>query len=102
LAGGYEGAVVVGDDTSRIVGDILYRYSMPVIAITDGDWDRLLKNERFFPGSVVLTVDMDDEVGKEIYECIFDKKNHSNRSFSDICEQILAGYSQRVLDIIRY
>lgn len=102
LAQGYEGAVVVGDDTSRIVGDILYRFSMPVIAITDGDWDRLLSHERFFPGSIVLTVDMDDEVGKEIYVRVFGGKNSTDDSFSHIREIILDVFKDRICDVRSY
>jgi hypothetical protein len=37
-----EGAVTVGDDTTAIVGDLLYRFGMPVIGITDGDRDVIL------------------------------------------------------------
>lgn len=102
LAKGYEGAVVVGDDTSRIVGDILFRYSKPVIAITDGDWDRLLTKERFFTDSVVLTVDMDDEVGQDVFVEIFKGKYHIDTSFLKIKDIVMEHCNSRLLSVKQY
>ncbi len=69
-----EGAVTVGDDTTAVVGDILYRFQMPLIGIIDGDKDTVLRNTRFTPGSVTFTVREDDCFGLRVFSEIF--KNH--------------------------
>jgi len=54
LASGAELAVTVGDDTTAIAGDILFRLGIPILGITDGDCDNLACRTEIFPGSVVL------------------------------------------------
>ena len=66
--------MTVGDDTTAIVGDILYRFQMPVIGITDGDGDVILENARITPGSVVFTVRQDDVFGLTVFSEVF--QNH--------------------------
>ena len=66
-----EGVVTVGDDTTAIVGDILYRAQIPLIGITDGDRDSLLGDTRFASGSTVFTVPEDDRTGLRVYSEIF-------------------------------
>ena len=66
-----EGVVTVGDDTTAIVGDILYRSQIPLIGITDGDRDSLLGGTRFAPGSIVFVVPEDDSIGLRIYREVF-------------------------------
>lgn len=44
LASEAEAAITVGDDTTSVVGDILYRFQKPILGITDGDRDSLLEN----------------------------------------------------------
>lgn len=97
LADACAGAVTVGDDTSRIVGDILYRFSIPVYAITDGDWDGLLAHERFAAGSVVIEVDHDDKAGKQVHEHIFSGNCRLALSFEDVRERIDALLDRNIL-----
>lgn len=68
LASGAELAVTVGDDTTAIAGDILFRLGIPIIGITDGDCDNVTCETKIFPGSVVLRLieGSDDIVGKRV------------------------------------
>lgn len=71
LKEGLAGAVSVGDDTTAIAGDILYRYGVPVLGVTDGDPDGLLPTGLLCPGSMSLRVLRDDEFGKVVFEEVF-------------------------------
>jgi len=97
-----EGAVAVGDDTSRIVGDILYRFSMPVYAITDGDWDKLIIKERFFPGSVVVEVEHDDAVGEEVYDIIFNNNLKLDISFDKLKDKLNSFLEDKIVQLKNY
>ncbi|WP_048124831.1 DUF2117 family protein [Methanosarcina lacustris] len=77
LASGAELAVTVGDDTTAIAGDILYRLGIPIIGITDGDCDNVTCETKIFPGSVVLRLieGNDDIVGKRIKQELLKGQN---------------------------
>lgn len=90
LAGGVEGAVTVGDDTTAVAGDILYRFRIPVIGIVDGDEDAVLDKGCFAPGSVKLIVRKDDEFGLRVFDDIFDKKKRIAMDFDEVLRKILA------------
>ena len=77
LADGAQFAVTVGDDTTAIAGDVLYRLGIPIIGITDGDFDGLSHNTKIYPGSTILRLRSghDDIVGRNISEELFDGKN---------------------------
>ena len=76
-------AVTVGDDTTSIAGDILKRFDIRLIGITDGDADGLISGitsgaleeyAKFLPpGSVIIRLkpERDDVVGKDVKERIF-------------------------------
>jgi hypothetical protein len=85
-----EGAVTVGDDTTAIVGDILYRFGIPVIGITDGDRDVILENARMTPGSVIFTVRQDDIFGLTVFSKIFQDRSIIEESFQTVRAQISA------------
>lgn len=85
-----EGAVTVGDDTTAIVGDILYRFGIPVIGITDGDRDVILENARMTPGSVIFTVRQDDLFGLSIFSKVFRNQSIIDESFQTVWAQISA------------
>lgn len=74
LGMGLAGAVTVGDDTTAVVGDILYRYGIPVVGLTDGDPDGLVSGELYAPGSMSLRVIGDDEFGIAVREEVFGGK----------------------------
>lgn len=68
LAADAELAVTVGDDTTAIAGDILYRLGIPILGITDGDCDNLACRTTICPGSIVLRLAAgnDDILGKKL------------------------------------
>lgn len=77
LASGAVLAVTVGDDTTAIAGDILYRLGIPIIGITDGDCDNVTCKTKIFPGSVVLRLmqGSDDIVGKRVKQELMGRQN---------------------------
>jgi hypothetical protein len=76
LIGDADIAVTIGDDTTDIAADILYRLRIPIIGITDGDIDGFSYLKRIYPGSVVIRLrpGNDDKIGKKIRETLFDGK----------------------------
>lgn len=84
-----EGVVTVGDDTTAVVGDILYRFQIPVIGIVDGDADAILQNAHFTPGSVRLTVRDDDRFGLEVFEAVFKNSRQIDASFEEVRDRIV-------------
>ena len=76
-------AVTIGDDTTSIAADILKRFGVPLIGITDGDADGLIAGigdgtleqyAKFLPsGSMVVRLkpERDDIIGERIKEEIF-------------------------------
>jgi len=84
LADGAQLAVTVGDDTTAIAGDILYRLGIPILGITDGDCDDLACRTEIFPGSVILRLAAgnDDIVGKKLRQELF--KGKISAVFEDI------------------
>jgi len=78
-----EVAVTIGDDTTGIAGDILKRFGIRMIGITDGDADGLIAGiesgtldeyAKFLPPDsliIRLKPEMDDVIGKKVKEAIF-------------------------------
>ena len=65
--------VTVGDDTSLVASDILYRFNIPIIGITDGDLDKVVENGFVNEKSTFIEVPsgFDDIVGHYINEEMF-------------------------------
>ncbi len=65
--------VTVGDDTTLVAGDILYRFDVPIIGITDGDIDKVVekgfKTNRSF--IIELEKGLDDVIGEKIHSKLF-------------------------------
>ncbi len=89
LAGKAEGAVTVGDDTTAVAGDILRRFGVPVIGITDGDGDGLHKG-KLSPGSVTLTVKADDKAGLRVRRVVFRGRASISKSFAEVKSEVMA------------
>ncbi len=99
------GVVTIGDDTTSIVGDIARRFGVPIIGITDGDLDGLIREigsgkmeefERIVPGnSLIIRVqpERDDMIGWRIREEIFGGR--------DVIEIDLDTLKKRVRDIVK-
>lgn len=68
--------VSIGDDTTLLSSDILYRFERPVIGITDGDLDKVVEKAFKMDDSLIIQVQSgwDDIVGRKIHEKIFNQK----------------------------
>ncbi len=71
--------ITVGDDTTLISSDILYRFDIPVIGITDGDLDKVVEDGFKVKNSIIFEVEsgFDDIVGRNIKSIIFNGKQES-------------------------
>ncbi|MBQ8017610.1 MAG: DUF2117 domain-containing protein [Methanobrevibacter sp.] len=65
--------ITVGDDTTLISSDILYRFDIPVIGITDGDLDKVVEDGFKVKNSIIFEVEsgFDDIIGQDIKRLIF-------------------------------
>ena len=88
--------ITVGDDTTLISSDILYRFDIPIIGITDGDLDKVVEDGFKVKNSIIFEVEsgFDDIVGQDIKRIIFEGKQESY-GFSDIEE-----VKDRIVEII--
>lgn len=79
--------ITVGDDTTLISSDILYRFDIPVIGITDGDLDKVVEDGFKVKDSIIFEVEsgFDDIIGQNIKREIFGDKQESCE-FADIGE----------------
>ncbi|RAP49334.1 MAG: hypothetical protein BZ133_08205 [Methanosphaera sp. SHI613] len=92
--------VSVGDDTTLLSSDILYRFERPVIGITDGDLDKVVQKAFKMENSLIIQVESgwDDIVGKKIFDDIFNQQQIMTiDSIDSLKNEILALISQ--LDI---
>ena len=71
--------ITVGDDTTLISSDILYRFDIPIIGITDGDLDKVVEDGFKVKNSIIFEVEsgFDDICGQNIKEKIFKGKLYS-------------------------
>ncbi|MFM5882657.1 DUF2117 domain-containing protein [Methanobrevibacter gottschalkii] len=71
--------ITVGDDTTLISSDILYRFDIPVIGITDGDLDKVVEDGFKVKNSIIFEVErgFDDVVGRDIKRIMFDDAQES-------------------------
>lgn len=71
--------ITVGDDTTLISSDILYRFDIPVIGITDGDLDKVVEDGFKVKNSIIFEVEsgFDDIIGQDIKRIIFGDKQVS-------------------------
>lgn len=79
--------ITVGDDTTLISSDILYRFDIPVIGITDGDLDKVVEDGFKVKNSIIFEVEsgFDDIIGHDIKRVIFGDKQEST-DYSSIDE----------------
>lgn len=76
--------VTVGDDTSRIAGNLLSRFGVPIVAITDGDEDGICGEAELAPGSVMIRLrpGTDDIVGAEVRKVIFEGRRSTGSGWT--------------------
>jgi hypothetical protein len=89
--------ITVGDDTTLISSDILFRFDIPVIGITDGDLDKVVEEGFKVSDSIIFEVEsgFDDIVGREIRRIIFKGKQVSDE-YSGIDE-----VRDKIIEIIK-
>ena len=65
--------ITVGDDTTLISSDILYRFDIPVVGITDGDLDKVVESGFKVKNSIIFEVEsgFDDICGQYIKTNMF-------------------------------
>ena len=100
--------VTIGDDTTLLAGDILYRFSTPIIGITDGDLDKVVEKGFKTNDSIIFKVDegFDDIIGNKIYKELFKEDNiisiplDSSKSFESFKVEEILKIKNRIIKII--
>ena len=88
--------VTIGDDTTLIASDILYRFNIPIIGITDGDLDKVVEEGFKSKNSVIFEVESgnDDIIGNIVNDELF-KSNIYCDDFASIDE-----VTEKIVEII--
>ncbi|WP_292473441.1 DUF2117 domain-containing protein [Methanosphaera sp.] len=84
--------VSIGDDTTLLSSDILYRFNIPIIGITDGDLDKVVLKGFKLDESLIIQLPSgyDDKVGAWIHEKIFNNEESIEiRSIDNLKEKVL-------------
>ncbi|MHC1635989.1 MAG: DUF2117 domain-containing protein [Candidatus Methanospirareceae archaeon] len=104
--------VTIGDDTTSLAGDILKRFGIRLIGITDGDADGLIygietgalhEYEKFLPKESViirLKPERDDIVGMEIKREIFRGKEEIEIEFEELRRRIMNLVKEDIIGMI--
>lgn len=98
--------VSIGDDTTLLSSDILYRFNIPVIGITDGDLDKVVLKGFKLDQSLIIQLQSgyDDIIGKSIHQKIFKNQDSMEiESINQLKEQILelvdnSGLKYKIVD----
>lgn len=92
--------ITIGDDTTAIAGDVLYRLGIPVLGIVDGDLDGICNGLVMPEGSVIVRVRAgnDDILGKAI-KAISKKRRPS--SLDEALDMVRDVAGDRIVSIIR-
>lgn len=105
LVGDADIAITVGDDTTAIAADILTRFGIAIIGITDGDLDSILGDAAIPAGSIIIRVKegFDDVIGREISEkLMMGKQKLAVHSCEEIVEKVLKFAGNKIEEIKRY
>lgn len=96
--------ITVGDDTTAIAADIMARFGVPVIGITDGDLDGILNNTTVPPGSVIIRVreGFDDIAGREVFEKVMYGSQRISIKGDELLARILALVKKYLVDVKYY
>ncbi len=84
-----EGIVCVGDDTTFITSEILFRFGKPVLGIVDGDRDIIVNKKNVHPLSEVFVTKHDDLAGEIVFKRVFCERNYVQQSFEEIRDRIV-------------
>ncbi|MDI9643070.1 MAG: DUF2117 domain-containing protein [Archaeoglobales archaeon] len=88
FAGNCEGAVCIGDDTTAISSEILFRFGTPVLGIVDGDRDFISQVKNIHSDSEIFVTKHDDLAGKIIFEEVFCEKEILEENFTSLKDKI--------------
>jgi len=88
FAGKCSAAVCVGDDTTAIAAEILFRFDTPVLGIVDGDRDSLLRPASIHPESEIVITKHDDLAGEIVFREIFRGKKLLPEDFMEVKRKI--------------
>lgn len=95
--------VTVGDDTTLVAADILYRFNIPIIGITDGDLDKVVENGLKANGSLIVELEQgwDDLVGEKIFLELFNGsetiETENLENFKNKLLQLITPYKHALL-----
>lgn len=96
--------ITVGDDTTLLGSDILFRFKIPIIGITDGDLDKVVEDGYKSNDSVIFQVESgyDDKIGNRIFKQLFNghdsiKISKDSSNLKNIIEEL----SDEVIEIIK-
>ena len=88
--------ITIGDDTTLVASDILYRFNIPIIGITDGDLDKVVESGFKSENSILFELEsgFDDVIGGLIHEIIFENNDRlinsdDYKSISDLESKII-------------
>ncbi|MDD5959185.1 DUF2117 domain-containing protein [Methanobrevibacter wolinii] len=97
--------VTVGDDTTLLASDILFRFKIPIIGITDGDLDKVVEKGYKSNDSIIFQVQSgyDDKIGHKIFSDLFNSNNFFEvSSDSSTLTEIISELSLEIMEIIKY
>ncbi len=97
--------IAVGDDTTAIAADILTRFGIHIIGITDGDLDSVLPDTEVPAGSVIIRVreGYDDILGQEVFKKIMNSKQQlKGQNNDDLLSRILDMAEKEIIEVIYY
>ena len=95
--------VTIGDDTSLVASDILYRFNIPIIGITDGDLDKVVEKGFVNEESTFIEVasGFDDIVGQYVHEEIFFSKDTLEVPFDEEANSV-EDFKNAILNVFKY
>lgn len=97
--------ITVGDDTSLVSSDILYRFNTPIIGITDGDLDKVVESPFKNKKSRIIELEagFDDIIGELISKKLFKTKNpifYDSNDFDNI-DNLIDMIQDKIIQIIQ-
>jgi hypothetical protein len=97
--------ITVGDDTTAIAADIMTRFGIPIIGITDGDLDSVLEDTEVPAGSVIVRVrkGYDDILGQKVFKKIMNSKQQiKGLNKDDLLSRILEMAEKEIIEVSYY
>ncbi|WP_299522576.1 DUF2117 domain-containing protein [uncultured Methanobrevibacter sp.] len=88
--------ITVGNDVTVMASDILYRFKVPIIGITNGDLDKIVENAFKSKNSIIFEFEngFGDIIGQKIFELIFNNKrvlikSKNSKNIDEIKKEII-------------